>query len=271
MDIKQHRVPSSLEEVFYIPEFVSEAEEEYLLRKINESSAVKWKTLPNRRLQIWGGELTNSNVLIPRAMPQFITEYPDLIRRLRNTGVFSKSKHGEPNHIIVNEYLPGQGIMPHEDGPSYHPVVATLSLGSHAVFHYHRYVEEEEPAQPEISTSTPDLKGNSRGKPIDLSPVFSLLLEPRSLVITAKSLYTNHLHSIDPIERDLFNTDEGSDNDGDGRRRIANVDMLKDEQIRRAVKEGGVFERGPRVSLTCRDVEKVVGGTLKMNGPFGRR
>jgi alkylated DNA repair protein alkB family protein 6 len=40
------------------------------------------------------------------------------------------------NHILVNEYLPGQGIMPHQDGPLYHPVVAILSLGSPALMHF---------------------------------------------------------------------------------------------------------------------------------------
>ena len=31
--------------------------------------------------------------------------------------------------MLVNEYLPGQGIMPHEDGGAYWPVVGTVSLG----------------------------------------------------------------------------------------------------------------------------------------------
>lgn len=41
-----------------------------------------------------------------------------------------------PNHVLVNEYLPGQGIMPHEDGAAYRPVVATVSLGSAAVVEF---------------------------------------------------------------------------------------------------------------------------------------
>ncbi|KAF8588035.1 hypothetical protein K439DRAFT_1336264, partial [Ramaria rubella] len=142
MDLSSFRVPCPVDEVFYISEFVSEEEEVYLQRKISDSSHVKWKTLPNRRCMRVCGDLTTSNVLIPQKLPTFITEYPDIIKRLRDTGLFACSKHGEPNHIIVNEYEPGQGIMPHEDGPSYHPVVATLSLGSHAVFNYHRYLED---------------------------------------------------------------------------------------------------------------------------------
>ena len=31
--------------------------------------------------------------------------------------------------MLVNEYLAGQGILPHEDGAAYWPVVGTVSLG----------------------------------------------------------------------------------------------------------------------------------------------
>ena len=43
--------------------------------------------------------------------------------------------------------LTTSSVQPHEDGPSYHPVVATISLGSHTVFHYYRY--KDEPTGPE--------------------------------------------------------------------------------------------------------------------------
>jgi alkylated DNA repair protein alkB family protein 6 len=48
--------------------------------------------------------------------------------------IFAASPHGGPNHVLINEYEPGQGIMPHEDGAAYWPVVATISLGSAIVF-----------------------------------------------------------------------------------------------------------------------------------------
>ena len=34
-----------------------------------------------------------------------------------------------PNHILLNEYLPGQGIIPHLDGDLFYPTIATVSLG----------------------------------------------------------------------------------------------------------------------------------------------
>ena len=44
--------------------------------------------------------------------------------------LFSASPHSAPNHVLVNEYRPGQGIMAHEDGAAYFPIVATVSLGA---------------------------------------------------------------------------------------------------------------------------------------------
>jgi alkylated DNA repair protein alkB homolog 6 len=38
-----------------------------------------------------------------------------------------------PNHLLINEYEPHQGIMAHTDGPAYAPRTATISLGCGAV------------------------------------------------------------------------------------------------------------------------------------------
>ncbi|KAJ3537121.1 hypothetical protein NM688_g6734 [Phlebia brevispora] len=248
-------VPGS-NETFYIPEFITSEEESYLIRKITESSQQKWKNLPNRRLQIWGGELTAKSQLIPQALPSYLTTFPDIIGRLRDTGAFSRSSHGQPNHIILNEYLPGQGIMPHEDGPSYYPVVATLSLGSHAVFHYYRYKPEDEDDDPPAHISDAEVP---KGRSIDPLPILSVLLEPRSLVITRSELYTAHLHGIDDITEDAFPASSSSVFAGDPRHpRLANESQLRGGEYRQVVAAGGTLKRGVRYSLTCRDVERVV-------------
>ena len=54
----------------------------------------------------------------------------ELIRKevsncLPTTRIFISGKG--PNHVLVNEYLPGQGIMPHTDGPLFHPTIATVN------------------------------------------------------------------------------------------------------------------------------------------------
>ncbi|KAI0092343.1 hypothetical protein BDY19DRAFT_884238 [Irpex rosettiformis] len=260
MDLTQFAIPG-LPQAYYIPNFVTEDEEKYLIRKITESPLPRWRHLQNRRLQILGGEVTSKNVLLPQAFPSYITEYPDIIGRLRPTGAFAASPHKQPNHIILNEYRAGQGIMAHEDGPSYYPVVATLSLGSHAVFHYYRYTSISVGADEGLTSG----KGG-KGRSINTTPVMSVLLEPRSLVITTQELYATHLHGIDDVHVDTFPA-TGRDPETLSSTGIANIELISDEVMKDVVRGGGSLGRETRYSLTCRDIERVAGHGLGL----GRR
>ncbi|KIK98461.1 hypothetical protein PAXRUDRAFT_134204 [Paxillus rubicundulus Ve08.2h10] len=245
-------ISGALTAAYYIPDFITADEESYLLRKasIHESPKQKWKTLANRRLQLWGGEILRKNILFREEMPRFLTPYPDIVGRLKGTKAFESSPHGEPNHIILNEYLAGQGIMPHEDGPSYYPVVATLSLGSHAVFHYYSYSKSEDGSM-QVGSPRP-----SSGRTINPAPVLSVFLEPRSVIITTGDMYTSHLHGIDEVTDDNFM--------GNGRLRcqagkevmVSNWQAVRAEGMRDVLHFGGTLARKTRFSLTCRDVEK---------------
>ena len=84
---------------YYIPDFVSEAEEACLLNKIDSAPRGRWKQLMNRRLQLWGGELVG-NTLISEPLPSYVTTFPDLVPRLERTGAFSYSQHQKPNHCV---------------------------------------------------------------------------------------------------------------------------------------------------------------------------
>ncbi|KAF8900126.1 hypothetical protein CPB84DRAFT_1680744 [Gymnopilus junonius] len=230
------------EDAFYVPNFITPEEEQYLIRKICESPQPLWKSLANRRLQTWGGEITTKGTLVPQPLPPFVNKFPDLVSRIKATGFFKNSPHAEPNQIIMNEYLPGQGIMPHEDGPRYYPVVATLSLGSHAVFHYYRYQAEADG----------DAVSSGQGRSINMIPVSSVLLEPRSLIISSGSIYTSHLHGIDALEEDLIALDASASGI-----KVSNVAQLQDPAIKVSIHQGVPIKRGTRYSLTCRDVERV--------------
>ena len=132
--------------------------------------------------------------------------------------IFGNSPHGAPNHCLVNEYRPGQGIHPHEDGDAYYPVVATISLGSHIVL---------------------DVRPKGGAK----DGGWRILQEPRSLLITTGELYTEYLHGIDEVRVDQ---DLRSD-------KLVNWDLLGDKA---QFKEGSAA-RETRISLTFRDVKKV--------------
>lgn len=106
----------------------------------------------------------------------------------------------------------------------------------------------------------------SRGRAIDPNPVLSLLLERRSVIITSGSLYKEHLHSIEGVVDDRILPALSSENTIDGSRtspknkdgvRIDNWNLLSNNKMKEIAENGGQITRETRVSLTCRDVEKV--------------
>lgn len=117
-------LPSSLH---YIPDFVSPAEEAQLLLAIASQPKTKWTVLSHRRLQTYPSPLSASNALLAAPLPPWLAS---LIPRLQSLGIWDTSPHGAPNHVLINEYRPGEGIMAHEDGGAYYPTVATVSLGA---------------------------------------------------------------------------------------------------------------------------------------------
>ena len=148
---------------------------------------------------------------------------------------------------------PLSDFKPHEDGPSYHPVVATISLGSHAMFHYYDYKSDDALAANQSSDT---------GRVVNPTPVLSVLLEPRSVIITTASLYTSHLHGIQELNEDIIVPA------GEGQMPlvgglnvpVANWHMLTGEKERNLMQNGGTLRRETRYSLTCRDVERVAMG-----------
>lgn len=147
--------------------------------------------------------------------------------------IFCDSPHGGPNHVLINEYLPGQGIMPHKDGAAYHPVVCTVSLGAPLCL---------------------DIYGTKDDGTIECKPKWKILQEPRSLLITTGDIYTDFLHGI-------AETHEDKDIDPET---VSNWSLLRSPE---AVVDGTI-ERHRRTSLTYRDVIKVskLGSKLGMYG-----
>ena len=196
-----------------------------------------WKNLSHRRLQAHPSPLSPTNTLLAAPLPTWLSD-PVLPRLLsipvdRKESIFHNSPHGVPNHCLINEYLPGQGIHAHEDGDAYYPVVATVSLGSHIVLD----IEAKD------NDTTREEGGDVRG--------WRVLQEPRSLLITTGELYTRCLHGISEVkvDKDL------------GENAIANWNLLGD----RTPFAAGQAARETRVSLTFRDVLRV----KKLGKAFG--
>ncbi|CAK7323456.1 unnamed protein product [Dovyalis caffra] len=127
-NLNEFRV-GKLPTVIYVPNFITQTEESHLLQKIYEAPLSKWKSLKNRKLQNWGG-VVHEKGLLPQDLPPWLTKITQRISE--ESGLFPSAI----NHVLINEYLPDQGIMPHQDGPAYFPVVAILSLGSPVVMDF---------------------------------------------------------------------------------------------------------------------------------------
>lgn len=87
---------------YYIPNFITKEEEENLIQNVNSVPKPKWTYLKNRRLQNWGG-IPGPKGMVPEHIPEWLT---DQCKKIFDLGFF---KDKFPNHILINEYLPGQG------------------------------------------------------------------------------------------------------------------------------------------------------------------
>ncbi|CAD0113851.1 unnamed protein product [Aureobasidium uvarum] len=208
--------------MYYIPNFIDPKEEAELLNAIPSN---RWIQLQHRRLQTHPSSLSKSNTLLEAPLPSWLVN--PVISRFKSLGLFSDSPHHAPNHVLINEYNPNEGIMPHEDGAAYYPIVATVSLSSALCLDVYEKNQDGDQARP---SSTPKWR---------------VLQEPRSLLITCGSAYTDTLHGISEAEVD---EDLGPD-------AVANWTLLGDNKV--FVDNGGQNVRTTRISLTYRDVLKV--------------
>ncbi|KAI1405824.1 hypothetical protein F4819DRAFT_482273 [Hypoxylon fuscum] len=172
---------------YYISDFITHEEEQAILDKIVSAPKPRWKQLTHRRLQTWPSDLVNDK-LMDAPLPTWLIE--PIIPRLKSirlsqdpesSDIFFDSPHKQPNHVLINEYPPGIGIMPHKDGAAYHPVVCTVSLGASLCL---------------------DIYKSKDDGTLDSKPAWRILQEPRSLLITTAALYTDFLHGISDIAED---------------------------------------------------------------------
>ncbi|XP_072532166.1 alpha-ketoglutarate-dependent dioxygenase alkB homolog 6 [Salminus brasiliensis] len=202
--------------VYYVPDFITEAEEEYLLQQVYRAPKPKWTQLSGRRLQNWGG-LPHPKGMLAEKLPAWLLTYTEKISAL---GAFAGKN---ANHVLVNEYKPEEGIMPHEDGPLYHPTVTTISLGSHTLLDFYTPVDQTQTGVPQTEESR---------------YMLSLLLQRRSLLILQGDMYERYLHGIQGVATDTLTE------------RVVNLSVAGGQV-------GETLPRGTRVSLTIRHVPKV--------------
>jgi len=166
----------------YVANYISEREEETLLRHID---AAEWLTDLKRRVQHYGYRYDYTARRIVDDMR--IGDLPPWVGPLaaRLGDAFFDTL---PQQMIVNEYRPGQGIAPHVDcEPCFGDVVASISLGSTCVMELTRRDAGDESR---VADSVDER--------------FQLFLEPRSAVVLSGDSRYRWAHGIAPRKKDVI-------------------------------------------------------------------
>nr|XP_040227987.2 alpha-ketoglutarate-dependent dioxygenase alkB homolog 6 [Anopheles coluzzii] len=204
--------------IYYLPDFITKEEECAIMQAVDKTPRPRWTQLSNRRLINYGG-VPHPKGMIAEDIPVWLHHY---VERINQLNVYAEGI--KANHVLVNEYLPGQGIMPHLDGPLFFPTITTISCGSHTVLEYYEQTE--------------DASGQSGSGSLVRQHKTSILLEPRSLLVVKDDMYHKYLHSIAEREEDTIDA------------RVANLSLVSNAHA------GDVLRRDKRISLTIRHVPK---------------
>ena len=118
--------------LFLYPNFIDETLEEQLLNEIDSQT---WIVDYLRRLQYYGyrNELDKPYDLI-----QFPVAMPPLIEGLSQEIVKQGIILLQPDQVIINEYVPGEGIKPHKDRAYYENQICGVNLGSSCIMRFIR-------------------------------------------------------------------------------------------------------------------------------------
>lgn len=120
--------PPVIEGLTIIEDWISPDEERALLEAIDDPARSAWRDDLSRRVQHYGWRYDYRARKIDASMrlgalPSWAQALAERIER--------EGRSALPEQVIVNEYLPGQGITAHIDCvPCFGPVVLSLSLGS---------------------------------------------------------------------------------------------------------------------------------------------
>lgn len=166
--------PPEIKGLYLCHDFISQAEHDDLLKEL---CALPYSTQLKREVQQYGFEY---NYAASSKRPQTTTPIPDFLKFLLDRLMEQKHFDKMPDQIIVNKYLPGEGIGNHTDHKlHFGPIVASLTLRSHCVMEMTKY------------------------QPSPLSHLrHPILLEPRSLLVLKDEARYDWLHGIEKIKQD---------------------------------------------------------------------
>lgn len=163
-----------IEGLSYLPEFISEEEHKSLIKLIDNQP---WMHDLKRRVQHYGYKYDYKKRKVDYSMK--IADLPAWLNkfaiRLKQKNIFPEV----PDQVIVNEYLPGQGISNHIDcEPCFTDTIASLSLCSNCVMNF----------------------TNAKNK----KEIIPLLLDKKSLVVLKDKARYDWMHGIKMVKKDKY-------------------------------------------------------------------
>lgn len=156
--LTQKPASTQIDGLSYIKNYITREQAAALIDHIDESP---WDTGLKRRVQHYGWRYDYKARRVEHSA--FLGPLPAWLRgmseNLARRGIFASA----PDQVIINEYLPGQGISAHVDcAACFGPIIASLSLGSACIMRFSRQpvrIEKTLAAQ-----SLLVLTGEARGK-----------------------------------------------------------------------------------------------------------
>ena len=116
----------------YVEDYIDEHQHDWLLTQIDK---YQWLNDLKRRVQHYGFKYNYKARKVNLDMR--IGELPEWLERLSQKLHQDGHMPKAPDQVIVNEYLPGQGISSHIDcEPCFRDTIASLSLGSGCVMNF---------------------------------------------------------------------------------------------------------------------------------------
>jgi alkylated DNA repair dioxygenase AlkB len=160
--------------------FISEQEEENLISYLDSNQWNGKGIEPNgelkRRTLQFGALFRYKTRKVESEISPLPVEFDYLLQRLNSVGLYQSERC---NHLVVNEYQKGQGIMPHIDSKSlFGNTICSLSLLSDCTMEFENSTTKE---------------------------TFSILLPRQSLLILQNDIRYNYKHSISKNLVDKYN------------------------------------------------------------------
>lgn len=164
---------SAIKGLTYISNFLTKEDELNLIHTINSQ---KWLSDIKRRVQHYGYKYDYKARSIDYRM--FLGSLPDWLLSIANRLYIEQHIDELPDQVIINEYIPGQGIANHVDcEPCFGETIISISLSSYCVMDFINIRTKEK---------------------------IDVMLEPRSLVVINGESRHAWSHGIAQRKTDIF-------------------------------------------------------------------